>query len=227
MVTPSVAAPGRGRGRLGRGEQAGLGEVGGVGEAGGLADDDPDAGAPVAAGAELLDLAVVEGGRATAWRSSANTSAKSPPVRRAAPSTRSITSSGTRDTARSRGFEGCRPPAAQPVAGPTESDARRVQTVPLEPGSSASVDLDGRRRRHRHRHEVRLRARPRHPPRHRPERGGVHPRRSTAASRTARPRSASGCRSTTWRRPPVGQPGDGRGHARSRSGPPAHLHRVA
>jgi hypothetical protein len=34
-----------------------------VGEAGGVADDDPDAGAPVAARAELLDLAVVERGR--------------------------------------------------------------------------------------------------------------------------------------------------------------------
>ena len=38
----------------------GFGEIGGVGEAGGVADDDPDAGATVAARGELLDPAVVE-----------------------------------------------------------------------------------------------------------------------------------------------------------------------
>ena len=59
--------------------QAGLGQVGGVGEAGGVADDDPDAGAAVAPGAELLDLAVVERRRRRRGLSSTKTSAKSPP----------------------------------------------------------------------------------------------------------------------------------------------------
>ena len=59
----ATAAARRGRGRLGGRPQAGLGQVGGVREPGGLADDDPDAGAAVAPGAELLDLAVVEQGR--------------------------------------------------------------------------------------------------------------------------------------------------------------------
>ena len=71
----------------------GLGEVGGVGEPGGVADDDPDAGAPVATGGELLDLAVVEHAPTSDRLSSAKTSAKSPPVRSAAPSTREITAS--------------------------------------------------------------------------------------------------------------------------------------
>ena len=56
-------ASGRGGGRLGRGPQAGFGEIGGMGEAGGVADDDADAGAPVAPGAQLLDSTVVESGR--------------------------------------------------------------------------------------------------------------------------------------------------------------------
>ncbi len=44
--------------------QTGLGQVGRVGEPGGVADDHPDAGASIAPGGELLDLAVVEhGGR--------------------------------------------------------------------------------------------------------------------------------------------------------------------
>ena len=59
----AASAPGGGRRGLGRGGKPGLGEVGGVGEARGVADDDPDAGAPVAARRELLDLAVVEDGR--------------------------------------------------------------------------------------------------------------------------------------------------------------------
>ena len=63
MRDAAAAAAGRGGRGLGGGGEAGLGEVGGVGEAGGVADDDPDAGAPVAAGGELLDLAVVEHGR--------------------------------------------------------------------------------------------------------------------------------------------------------------------
>ena len=50
----------RGGGRLGRVAQPVLAEVGGVREAGGLAADDPDAGAALAAGHELLDLGVVE-----------------------------------------------------------------------------------------------------------------------------------------------------------------------
>ncbi len=53
----------RGGGRFGRGPQPGFGQIGGVGESGRLADDDADAGAPVASGAQLLDPAVVEPGR--------------------------------------------------------------------------------------------------------------------------------------------------------------------
>ncbi len=57
MRSPSATTAGGGGGRLGRGAQALLGEVGGVGVAGGLAGDDPDAGAAVAAGGQLLDPA--------------------------------------------------------------------------------------------------------------------------------------------------------------------------
>ena len=58
-----VAPRSRRGGRFGRGPQPGLGEVGGVGETRRLADDDADAGAPVASGAQLFDSAVVEPGR--------------------------------------------------------------------------------------------------------------------------------------------------------------------
>ena len=64
MRSRARGAPRRGGGRLRGGLEPALGQVGGVGEAGGVADDDPDAGAAVAPGGQLLDLAVVEpGGR--------------------------------------------------------------------------------------------------------------------------------------------------------------------
>src|SRR5690606_1986461 len=50
---------GRGLGGL---EETGRGQVGRVGEAGGVAHDHPDPGAPIPAGGEVLDLAVVEHG---------------------------------------------------------------------------------------------------------------------------------------------------------------------
>ncbi len=59
---PSASArtPRRGTGGLGCGEQPTLGEIGRVGVPRGLADDDPDPRAPIASGAQLLDLAVIE-----------------------------------------------------------------------------------------------------------------------------------------------------------------------
>ena len=56
----AAAAAGRGARGLGRGEQPALGQIGRVRVSGGLTDDDTDAGAAVAAGAQLLDLPVVE-----------------------------------------------------------------------------------------------------------------------------------------------------------------------
>ena len=82
-----TAGAGRGRGRLGRGLQPRLGEVGGVGEAGGVAAHDPDAGAR--SRPDVSSSTRPSSRRADESRlSSANTSAKSPPVRRAAPRTR-------------------------------------------------------------------------------------------------------------------------------------------
>ena len=60
------AAPvalGRRGGRLGRLAEPLLRQVGGVGKAGGVVAHDPDAGAPLPAGHEFLDLAVVETSR--------------------------------------------------------------------------------------------------------------------------------------------------------------------
>ena len=59
----AAAIPGRGRRGRGRRREPGRRQVGGVREPGGLADDDPDAGAAVAPGRQLLDPAVVEEGR--------------------------------------------------------------------------------------------------------------------------------------------------------------------
>ena len=58
----AAAAAGRCTRGLGRGKQAALRQVGGVGVSGGLTDDDTDARAAVASGAQLLDLPVVERG---------------------------------------------------------------------------------------------------------------------------------------------------------------------
>ena len=55
-------AAGGGRRRLGGGAQPGVAEVGGVRVAGGVAPHDADAGAPLAAGDQFLDLGVVEAG---------------------------------------------------------------------------------------------------------------------------------------------------------------------
>ena len=60
---PAAALAGGRRGRLRRRQQPGLAQVGGVRVAGRLALHDPDAGAPVAPGRHLLDLAVVQVGR--------------------------------------------------------------------------------------------------------------------------------------------------------------------
>ena len=59
---PSPALLGDGGGGPGRGDQAGFGQVGRVGKPRGLAVDDPDTGAPVAAGGEFLDATVIERG---------------------------------------------------------------------------------------------------------------------------------------------------------------------
>ena len=94
-VGAAAALAGGRRRSLGGGTQTGLAEVGGVGEPGGVALDDADAGAAVAAAGDLLDPAVVERRPIVDRLSSANTSANSPPVRIAVPSTRSRTSDST------------------------------------------------------------------------------------------------------------------------------------
>ncbi len=67
MLTREVDDPGtalaaacRRAGSLGRGEQSAFGEIGRVGVPRRLADDDANACAAVASGAQLLDLAIVE-----------------------------------------------------------------------------------------------------------------------------------------------------------------------
>lgn len=79
-------------GRLGRRPQAGLAEIGGVRETGGVALHHTDSGTVVVATGDLLDAARPSRPTEVERLSSANTSAKSAPVRTAAASTRSNTS---------------------------------------------------------------------------------------------------------------------------------------
>ncbi len=65
-VGGALGAPRRGRGGLGGRLQAGVAQIGGVGEPGGVTAHDPDPGATLAAGHELLDLGVVETRRCAA-----------------------------------------------------------------------------------------------------------------------------------------------------------------
>ncbi len=66
LAHPTASPAGSGRRRLRGHPEARLGQVGGVGESGGFPCHDPDAGARLPAGGQLLDPAVVELGRRVA-----------------------------------------------------------------------------------------------------------------------------------------------------------------
>ena len=143
----------------------GLGQVGGVGEAGGVADDDADAGAAVAAGGELLDLAVVEQGRRRALVLGEDLGEVAAGVQ------------GRAEHAADHVFDRSpwsirtRTSAARGV-GWTDREGAYRTPVPVKPGLSAERRTDRRRRRHGGRVQSGRRARAGHAPGRRPVRGG-------------------------------------------------------
>src|SRR5579884_202922 len=142
-------------------------------------------------------------------RSSTNTSANSPPVRRAPPSTRSSTSLWITAAPRLAGGKG-----EDLLYRRAPGDRPRRARHPV-----------GRRERHGHCHAFRRRSGPRHPPAGRPLRTGGLPGRGRAARGGADHGGYAGAV-----RPPGSHGGrgigDGGGDARAGRGTPAHLHRV-
>ena len=184
LSPPPPRARDGGRG-LGRGAQAGLGEVGGVGEAGRVADARPGCRRP-GRGPEVSSSTRPSSSRADDDRwSSTNTSAKSPPVRRAAPRTRWTTSSRSR--------------ARSSAARRDRRSRVSYRACRLRPGLTGPRRARGHRRRHRHRPRFGRRARAGDTPRSwrwsRRRRSGP----LDGSLGTARPPSACGCSSTTWR----------------------------
>ena len=191
-----------------------LGQVGGVGVAGGLAGDDADAGAPVAAGGQLLDPAVVEAGRGGPLVLDEHLGEVAAGSERGAERPLDHASSST-CSSRSRAVVVAR-----------KARLRSYRDARPSPASSAQVVAEGRRRRHRHRLPLGRGGRARHPPGRGAGRGGRRRRRRRRRSARARPRSACACSSTTCAPRAIGADGHRRGHAREGRGPAAHLHGV-